>query len=776
MGVTMEFENDLGKPWRYEEDGYTVTRSSIWSPPGCHPVGCGVKLYVNEDGILEKVEGDENNPVTNGRLCVRCLALKDYLYNPSRVIHPMKRAREDRGKDKWVQTTWDDAFDIIERNTAEIKEKYGAETICLLSGTGRDGGILSQTLAHAVFGTPNSAYTQSGYACYEPRCASAMFASGVGYPEIDYAGGLAGGYDDPEYVVPEVIVVWGKQPLASNGDGLFGHAVLDLMRRGAKLIAIDPRVNWLTTRAILQLRLRPGTDAALGLALIDVIVKEELDDKDFVEKGTWGFDELAARAAEMPPERAAEICGLDVDDIYAVARTYAQAKPASIAWGLAIDQQQNGVQAGHCILSLMALTGNLDVPGGQLMGGEFQDDTVVPNYGWNKLDPELRAKTIGMDQYPYYVNSILNAHADLLLDALETGDPYQFHMVIVQSNNLLSPTNSAQPQRWHKALQKLDFGVGTDLFITPTIQACCDVFLPLATAAEKDSINMTHYTLSPVTYGATNKALTIGECKDDYQIIWELGKRLNPDIWNEDTYTDLHDFIADVRLAREMTFAELRDKVYHKRGVTYRKYEKGLLRPNGELGFNTRSGRFEFYSYLFQYYGDDPLPYYQEPPFSPVSTPEIAEKYPFILMTGAREYASFHSEHRQVVPLRELVPNPLLEIHPDDAAKCAVADGQWVRIENQFGQAKFKAKVTPTVFPGTVHAHHGWWFPEDDPEEPSLFGVWKSNCNCLVPHKQIGKLGYGAPFKNSLCSVTPLAENLDLDLKDFAERFGKLVY
>ena len=293
-----------------------------------------------------------------------------------------------------------------------------------------------------------------------------MFASGVGYPEIDYAGGLAGGYDDPEYVVPEVIVVWGKQPLASNGDGLFGHAVLDLMRRGAKLIAIDPRVNWLTTRAILQLRLRPGTDAALGLALIDVIVKEELYDKDFVEKWTWGFDELAARAAEMPPERAAEICGLDVDDIYAVARTYAQAKPASIAWGLAIDQQQNGVQAGHCILSLMALTGNLDVPGGQLMGGEFQDDTVVPNYGWNKLDPELRAKTIGMDQYPYYVNSILNAHADLLLDALETGDPYQFHMVIVQSNNLLSPTNSAQPQRWHKALQKLDFGVGTDLFIT----------------------------------------------------------------------------------------------------------------------------------------------------------------------------------------------------------------------------------------------------------------------------------------------------------------------
>lgn len=125
--MTMELKNDLGKPWRYEENGYTVTRSSIWSPPGCHPVGCGVKLYVNGDGILEKVEGDENNPITSGRLCPRCLALKDYVYNPSRITYPMKRAREDRGKDKWERCTWEEAYEMITEKTRFYTKTYGAE-------------------------------------------------------------------------------------------------------------------------------------------------------------------------------------------------------------------------------------------------------------------------------------------------------------------------------------------------------------------------------------------------------------------------------------------------------------------------------------------------------------------------------------------------------------------------------------------------------------------------------------------------------------------------
>ena len=249
FGNGMEFKNDLGKPWKYQEGDFTVVRTSMWSPPGCHPVGCGLKLYVDGEGKLVRVEGDENNPITKGRLCVRCLALKDYIYNPSRVIYPMKRDPKHRGQhDKWERITWDEAFAIVKEKRDYFRDTYGPESMAVFSGTGRSGGILVSDMAQAVLGTPNACYTQSGFACYQPRSMSCSHVLGAYYPEMDYAGGLEGTYDNPVYRVPEVIVMWGKMALASNGDGLWGHAVIDLMKRGAKLISVDPRVNWLGPR------------------------------------------------------------------------------------------------------------------------------------------------------------------------------------------------------------------------------------------------------------------------------------------------------------------------------------------------------------------------------------------------------------------------------------------------------------------------------------------------------------------------------------------------
>ena len=282
--------SDLGKPWRYEEDGLTVIRGCAWSPPGCHPTGCGIKTYVNDAGELVKVEGDENHPITNGRLCVRCLTIPDYVYNPDRMRYPMKRAREDRGKDKWERISWDEAFDLIAEKVAYYKETYGAESILLMGGTGREGGPMLPAYAHSALGTPNACYTQSGYSCYIPRVAGTTYVLGATYPEMDYAGGLPGRYDDPAFTLPELIVFWGKEPLPSNGDGLFGHAAIDMIRRGAKLMSIDPRVNWVATRADWHLRLRPGTDAALGMAMLNVIISEDLYDHDFVDKWCYGFD------------------------------------------------------------------------------------------------------------------------------------------------------------------------------------------------------------------------------------------------------------------------------------------------------------------------------------------------------------------------------------------------------------------------------------------------------------------------------------------------------
>ena len=768
---------DLGKPWRFEEDGLTVTRGCAWSPPGCHPTGCGIKTYVNSNGELVRVEGDENHPITNGRLCVRCLTIRDYVYNPDRVLYPMKRAREDRGKNKWERITWDEAYDTIAEKVKYFKDKYGAESILVMGGTGREGGPMLPAYAHACLGTPNACYTQSGYSCYIPRVAGTTYVMGATYPEMDYAGGLPGRYDDPMFKLPELIVFWGKEPLPSNGDGLFGHAAIDMMRRGSKLMSIDPRVNWVSTRADWHLRLRPGTDAALGMAMLNVIIEEDLYDHDFVERWCYGFEQLAERVKEMPAEKAAEICDLDANQIREAARVYAAAKPAQIAWGLAIDQKSNGVQAGHCIMALEAITGNIDVPGGQLIGDV--NDGLELGFGWNNLGPELQSKILGIKEYPAYVGLVLNAQCDMVLDALEAGDDakyYPFKMGVFEDTNFLAGTCAAQPKRWHDAMVKnLEWCFGIDVWMTPTIQATCEIFLPLSSTVEHDTVVYTHYGASPIMAGAVNKSITVGDCKGDCEIFYELGLRCMP--INFEKYKDYYDFLADYRLAYKKSFEELREEVVHQKTEMcgYYKYESGRLRPDGMPGFNTPTGRVELYSTMFRQFGEDPLPYYEEPQLSPVSTPEKMEEYPFVLTTGARTYCYFHSEGKQIPYLREMNPDPLIEINPEDALKHGIADGQWVEVASPFGKCVLKAKVSQIVKPGVVHAQHGFWFPEKDPEEPSLYEVWRSNINELIPHFMVGKLGFGAPFKCLICSVKPVSENYDTDMMEVWDHFGKLV-
>ena len=767
---------DLGKPWRFEEDGLTVTRGCAWSPPGCHPTGCGIKTYVNSNGELVRVEGDENHPITNGRLCVRCLTIRDYVYNPDRVLYPMKRAREDRGKNKWERITWDEAYDTIAEKVKYFKDKYGAESILVMGGTGREGGPMLPAYAHACLGTPNACYTQSGYSCYIPRVAGTTYVMGATYPEMDYAGGLPGRYDDPMFKLPELIVFWGKEPLPSNGDGLFGHAAIDMMRRGSKLMSIDPRVNWVSTRADWHLRLRPGTDAALGMAMLNVIIEEDLYDHDFVDKWCYGFEQLAERVKEMPAEKAAEICDLDANQIREAARVYAAAKPAQIAWGLAIDQKSNGVQAGHCIMALEAITGNIDVPGGQLIGDV--NDGLELGFGWNNLGPELQSKILGIKEYPAYVGLVLNAQCDMVLDALEAGDDakyYPFKMGVFEDTNFLAGTCAAQPKRWHDAMVKnLEWCFGIDVWMTPTIQATCEIFLPLSSTVEHDTVVYTHYGASPIMAGAVNKSITVGEGKGDCEIMYEIGRRCMP--INFGRFANFYEFLEYYRLNGKTTFEELREEVVHQKTETlsYRKYETGKLRPDGMPGFNTPTGRVELYSTMFRQFGVDPLPYYEEPQLSPVSTPEKMEEYPFVLTTGARTYCYFHSEGKQIPYLREINPDPLIEINPQDALELGIADGQWVRVSNPFGSCVLKAKVTQTVYPGLVMAQHGFWFPEEDGEEPHLYDVWRSNINLLMPHFYVGELGFGAPYKCLICKVEPIEESHDTDMQAIWNRYSQL--
>ncbi|MBP2646062.1 MAG: Acetylene hydratase [Firmicutes bacterium] len=739
----------MKKEWKEQQNGCYTVRTCGWSPPGDHPVGCGMKLHI-KDGRLVKVEGDAEHPISQGRLCVRCLSLPEYVHHPQRITHPMKRVGE-RGENKWQQISWDEAWDIIVEKTNAIKKNYGAESIIVFGGTGREACLYYYPLGFASLGTPNVCYPLSGWSCYGPRCAITDYILGAGYPEIDFAGHFPDRYDNPEYKVPEYIVLWGKMPLMSNPDGFYGHSLIDMMKRGAKIISVDPRINWLSTRAAHRLQLRPGTDTALALGLLHVIINEDLYDHEFVDKWCYGFDELKERVQEYPPERVEEITWVKKEKIVEVARLIAKSKPTAIQWGLAVDENPNGVQLGHAILAISAITGNLDVPGGITLGppatllGKWRVETR------SELSEELWEKRIGAKEWPALSMALATTHPDETLDTLETGKPYKLRMGWFNSSNFITPTNSAQPDRWYRALKSLEFNVVQDCFMTPTAVAFADIFLPLPTFAEHDGVVITHFGRNAIFVGAMNKAFEVGECKSDIEVCIELGKRLNPEAW---PWNSVEEFFDD-QLKPELgfDFNDLREMGIYQPGYTYRKHEKGLLRADGEPGFNTVTGKVELSSTLFEMWGEDPLPYYKEPFYSPVSTPELAKEYPLILTTGARTFTSFHSEHRQISTLREITPDPIMEIHPDTAANLGIKEGDWVYMENMFGKAKEKAHLTPTIHPKVVHAAHGWWYPEKPAAEPSLFGVWESNINTLIPHKHIGKLGFGAPFKSILCKV-----------------------
>lgn len=740
----------MKKEWKWGTENDYYVRTAGWSPPGDHPIGCGMILHV-KDGKLAGVEGDEEHPINNGRLCIRCLSLPEYVHHPQRIIYPLKRAGK-RGGNKWTRITWDEALDTIEQRTKEINAKYGSESIVVFQGTGREATQHSYALASAVFKTPNACYAQSGWSCYGPRLAVDAFVFGGGYPEIDYAAIFEDRYDNPNYRVPEYIVLWGKSPLASNPDGFYGHSLIDMYKRGAKFISVDPRVNWLATRSEYHLQLRPGADAAMALGWLNVIINEDLYDHDFVDNWTLGFDELAERVQEYTPERVAEITWVPAETIRAAARAFAKANNAGIQWGLAIDAQPNGVQAGHAIICLLALTGNVDIPGGNILGPSH---SLLGNWRFNEagaeMSDELRDKRIGQE-FPGVLMSCPTAHPDSILDTLETDQPYPLRMAFISSSNFMSPTCSAQPKRWYEAMKKMEFVVATDIFMNPTISACADIFLPVATFAEKDAVVFPHFGRNTQVMSSINKALTVGEAKSDLEITRLIGRRLNPSFWKDQTDAE---FFTD-RLAdgdSGITFEMLREMGAYSPPNEYRKHEKGKLRPDGEPGFRTVTGFIELCSSLYPNFDEDPLPYFVEPPFSPVSTPGEYAKYPLILTTGVRKFTSFHSEHRQIQSLRAIDPWPEIEIHPDTAAAYGIKAGDWVEVENMFGSARLKADITPIVHPKVVQCRHGWWYPEQDGAEPNLYGVWKSNINSLIPHKHVGKIGYGAPYKCMICRI-----------------------
>jgi anaerobic selenocysteine-containing dehydrogenase len=549
-------------------------------------------------------------------------------------------------------------------------------------------------------------------------------------------------YDNPEYKVPEVLIVWGNNPVNSNPDGFFGYWVVDLMKRGTKLITIDPKLTWLAGRSELWIKIKPGTDGALALGMLNIIFQEDLYDHDFCDKWTYGLDELIERCKDYPVQKVSEITWVPEDKLVELARRYATAKPAAMQWGLAIDQQMGGVDCAHAMLALWAVTGNLDVPGGNVILQHcwgLVESNWTGGWGYDEiLTEEQRKKRIGLEKYPLFNFGFLIASPDGVVDTMETDEPYPIKAIWIQSQNPLSCMGT-DPEQTLRLLQKLDFVVDADPFMTPTAMAVADIMLPVAMWPERIGFGGAGYYL-----GAITKAIEPeGEARSDHQINFDIGKRFNADAYPWETLEQAYD---SVLAAAGTTYQGLREVGWKYPEVSYRKYEKGLLRADGNPGFNTSTGRLELYSPAYRHMGYDPMPRYIEPLINP------SDDYPYVFTSGARIQEFFHSEGRQIERLRMNHPDPLMYMHPKTAADNGIEEGQWAYAENQRGRFKMRAKFDITLDPRVVASDHGWWFPERNPEDGTFFGALESNANMLIPNI-CGEKGFGGNQKSSACKI-----------------------
>jgi anaerobic selenocysteine-containing dehydrogenase len=657
--------------------------------------------------------------------CPRASAAREYLYHPRRLNFPLKRAGQ-RGENKWQRISWEQALDEIAEKLEAIRTNYGAEAVVVEANGEHNCAEEFRARFQHLFGTPN-------YVGHQPVCFGAFTV--LGLLISGFVIGMA-----PLMPETRCLMLVGINP-AVNFPQIW--RVLHLLRKnGLKLIVIDPRWSETAAAADIWLQLKPGTDAALLLGMINVIVNEGLYDKDFVNQWCYGFEYLMQRVQEYPPEKVSQITWLPVEKIKEAARLYATAKPAQIRHGMGLEEIYNATPAHHARCILPAITGNLDVPGGDIL--ECGHPRVIPLTTIelsDKLPPAQKKKMIGQqfklstwDTYqkiqenvrrisarpiPVYWLSIV-AHAPSVFRSILEEKPYPIKAVISEAiNPLLTFPNS---KLVYQALKKVDLHVAMDVFMTPTCQLA-DYVLPAACPLEKPALFGGEYMRG--IYGGLAAVEPLYERKPEFYLWRGLGIRLGQEKhWPWQSLEEAFDY----RLSPlGVTFKQF---IEERRGhdvppLQFEKYRRA--------GFGTPTGKFELYSTTLAEAGYDPLPWYEEPEHESATSAKLAEEYPLILITGRMSRRRYHSQFHQVRSIRDKHPDPLVQINPCKAAELGIENSDWVWIETPLGRSKFKCEFFQGIAPQVVYAEFGWWFPEQPEGEPSLSGLWESNINALIP-------------------------------------------
>lgn len=717
----------------------------------CHNA-CRLAASVDGDRLVSVDPDTEfpgartSNPISKG--CPRRRAVVEYFYHPARLDYPMKRIGK-RGENRWHIIPWDEAFTEIGAQLRKIVDQYGPEAIATTSGTGRTHDEIRERFFN-ILGSPN--HIGAGEICYGPTCV-------MGYTLFGWR------------VFPVVrsntrcIVLWGGGG-PRYWDAFWRAAKKAKRDHEAKIIVIDPRRTDSTSHADLWLQIRPGTDCALALGMIHHIIEEDLYDKEFVKKWCYGFDQLKTWVQSYPIDRVAEITWIPGQKIRQAAEWYATLTPGVTNHGMGLEHQANSIQALHAHYILSAITGNIDIPGGDIFPSPYpnliHEQEIAAH---DKLSIQQIRKTLGIDRfrlmsrqgYDAVQSQVLKvwgraannrssyecyAHAPTVYRAILSGKPYPVRAMITLSSNPM--VTQANTKLVYEALKSLDLYVVVDFFMTPSAQLA-DYVLPSTSYLERPWL-WTYSGIVGSERAIPRKIEGEYDRRDDYDIWRGLALQLRQEEdWPWETLEEVYDYrLKPIGLTFQDFMSQggfLSIPKEHKR------YEK--------VGFGTPTGKIEIYSTTLEKLGYHPLPEFKEPPESPYSRSDLAKEYPLILITGGRFQPYYHSEHRQVQSLREMHPDPIVQIHPNTAKQLGIQEGDWVWIESPRGRIQQKYRPFLGMDARVVHVQHGWWFPEEEGAEPSLHGVWKSNCNVLTNDDPdiCNEVSGGWPLRAFLCKV-----------------------
>jgi cysteine desulfurase NifS len=703
---------------------------------GICSAGCWVKVIYAEDGRITSVKADETSPY--GMLCRAGQAAPEVVYSEHRLLHPMRR-KGPKGTYEFERISWDDAYGIIIDNLQRIKNESGPEATAIYTGSGsfelalcdifQPKGVAVSSASSVLFpfGSPNTLGV--GALCY---VSFAMIA-----PHVTMGRMYINTYTDIENA--EMILIWGKNPAAHAPPTDFIR-IQEAHSRGAKLVVIDPRCTLLAKYPGAEwIPIRPGTDGALALGLCNILIEEELYDETFVKDWTLGFEEFSRYVQHFRPEVVEQITGIPAETVVRLARQISGTRGVAPVMYSGLEYSDGAVQAIRATFVVWALAGQLDTPGGLCF--TMPENHFSINREGHLANPAPR-RAAGYNDFPVYTKYRGEFHAGILPRAVLENKPYPIRLLLSLGASII--TSWPQSDIWRKTLEGLDFLACIDRQLTAD-SAYADILLPAATYYEIES-----YMVYGSAFRIRERIIEpVGEARNDFFIMAELAQRLG--------YGHLYpqneeELLEHVLKGSGFTLNEVRKAggMVQKTGamMQYRKWEKGLLRTDGQPGFATPTGKFEIASTVLEEYGYDPLPVYVEPGESPISKPELARKFPLVFNSGARANVDLHTLHHTIPSMQKDKPVPTVMLNTLDAEARDIANGDKVYLMTKRGRVEMYAYVTEDIMQGAVEASAMGGGPLG-PEE------WRNaNVNSLTDLKKYDPISGFPVYKALLCEVS----------------------